>query len=131
MRTGVDRNTGELLTGWAECAQSIAVIMTTAIGALVLARAFGSDCPMLQDRPMTAASIMDHYVAIAEALRKWEPGFRLRRVNVREAGADGYLALEIAGDFYPRGHLGDYSIVETGHSLVTEPLALAQIARPS
>ncbi|MBY6244139.1 baseplate assembly protein [Methylosinus sp. Sm6] len=112
MRVGVDRHTGEVLTGWAECAQSIGVIATTAVGSLVLDRAFGSQAPGLQDRPMTGRSIVDHFMAIAEGLREFEPGFRLRKLGVERMGGDGVIALVIRGDFYPNGHLGDYSLVE-------------------
>jgi uncharacterized protein len=124
MRTGVDRNTGELLTGWAECAQSIGIIVTTAIGSLVLGRDFGSDGPTLQDRPMSTPSIMDHFMAIAESLRKWEPGFKLRRIDVLQTGGDGVIGFAIVGDFYPNGHLGDYSIVETAQTTQIAPFLL-------
>lgn len=124
MRTGVDRNTGELLTGWAECAQSIGIIVTTAIGSLVLQRDFGSDGPTLLDRPMSTPSIMDHFMSIAEALRKWEPGFKLRRIDVLKAGQDGVIGFAVVGDFYPNGHLGDYSIVETAQTTQIAPFLL-------
>ncbi|HEY8136264.1 MAG TPA: baseplate assembly protein [Methylocystis sp.] len=117
MRTGIDRNTGELLTGWDECAQSINVIVSTAIGSLVLNRDFGSDVPALQDRPQNRASIFDHFMAIAEGLRKDEPGYRLRKIQVDKAASDGLTSFVLQGDFYPNGHLGDYSVVETGRGL--------------
>lgn len=117
MRVGVDRNSGELLTGWDECAQSIAMIAETAIGSLPLARDFGSNGPMLLDRPMTPPTIMDHFMAIAEALRKWEPGYRLRQVTVNRLGGDGVAGFIVSGDFYPNGHLGDYSVVENGRGV--------------
>jgi phage baseplate assembly protein W len=118
MRTGVDRETGEILQGWDECRQSIGVIVTTARGSLVLNRDFGADAPGLQDRPQSRPSIMDHFMAIAEALRKWEPGFRLRRVSVVSLGPDGRAAFAITGDFYPDGHRGDFSRVMPSQSLV-------------
>jgi phage baseplate assembly protein W len=112
MRTGVDRNTGKVLTGWDHCAQSILDIVTTAIGSRVLARAYGSDAPNLIDRPQNPTSIAAHWSAIAEALRKWEPGFRLKKVGATQLGADGVAGFTLTGDFYPNGHLGDYSVVE-------------------
>ncbi len=129
MRTGIDRRTGKVLQGWAHCAQSILTIVETAIGSRTLARSFGSNAPALVDRPQAAGSIMDHYVAIAEALRKWEPGFRLRRVEVMRLGKDGVAGFRPRGDFYPNGHLGDYSVVVPDMSVAVPLLAsLTQVA---
>lgn len=108
MRVGLDRRTGELLTGWDECAQSIGVIVTTAVGSLVLNRAFGSDLPGLVDRPGNEETVAACFMAIAEALRKWEPGFRLSKITLASLSA-GQIAFDIAGVFYPDGHLGDYA----------------------
>jgi len=127
MRTGLDRRTGDVLTGWDECAQSIGVVVTTAIGSVTLARDFGSDGPPLLDRPMNRASIFDHIMAIAEALRREEPGFRLTKVNVLKAGPDGAIMFEQLGDFYPNGHLDDFSFVEKGRSAIAGPFALTQL----
>lgn len=109
MRTGIDRETGRLLQGWDHCAQSIAVILTTRVGARVMRRAFGSDVKALQDRNPDSRTMLVVFAAVAAALRRWEPGFRLTRLQPRTVGADGAAVIEIAGTFYPRGHLGDYS----------------------
>ncbi|WP_244543627.1 GPW/gp25 family protein [Bosea sp. CRIB-10] len=104
--------TGKPLSGWAHCVQSISVILTTRIGSRVMRRAFGSLVPELQDRNATPLLIMQVYAAVAAALRAYEPGFRLRTIQLSRFGADGIFAFEISGIFYPRGHLGDYSISE-------------------
>jgi uncharacterized protein len=111
-RAGMDRETGRLLTGWEHCAQSIAVILTTRIGWRVMRRAFGSRVHELQDRNPDPATLLQVFSAIAEALRTWEPGFRLARVTPVSITSDGLGAFELGGTFYPRGHLGDYSITE-------------------
>ncbi|SFD76256.1 hypothetical protein SAMN05428997_1534 [Bosea sp. CRIB-10] len=113
MRHGFDATTGKPLSGWAHCVQSIAVILTTRIGSRVMRRAFGSLVPELQDRNATPLLIMQVYAAVAAALRAYEPGFRLRTIQLSRSGADGIFAFQISGIFYPRGHLGDYSISET------------------
>jgi len=98
------------LTGWDHCRQSIADIVTTAIGARVIARAYGSNVPALIDRPQNPATLIAHYAAIAGALRKWEPGFKLTSVQATQLGADGVAGISAVGVFYPNGHLGDYTL---------------------
>ena len=112
MRAGMDRTTGHLLTGWDHCAQSIIVILTTEIGARVMRRAFGSALHELQDRNPDGRTIMLAFSSIAAALRKWEPGFKLQRIVPETIGADGVAVFSLSGTFYPRGHLGDYSLAE-------------------
>lgn len=109
MRVGINARTGEMLTSWAHCVQSIADIMTTAIGERVMLRAYGNPGLLLQDRTATPKRIMQVYAGVAQALRDWEPGFRLQTIQLVRYGADGVFAFEIRGIFYENGHLGDYS----------------------
>ncbi len=112
MRVGMNRHTGGRITGWDHCVQCIEVILLTRIGWRVMRRHFGSLVPELQDRNATAMTIMQTYAAIAEALRRWEPGFRLQTIQLTRGGADGVFVFEMSGMFFPRGHLGDYSVSE-------------------
>lgn len=112
MRTGVDWRTGKPLTGWAHCRQSVEVILTTALMTLLMARDFGSDVPHLVDKPANERTIAQFTMAVVTALKKDEPGFRLTRFSVTRLGADGVAEFEIAGDFYPLGHRGDFSLIE-------------------
>jgi phage baseplate assembly protein W len=112
MRVGVDGRTGQVLTGWAHCAQCLGNILSTLIGQTGMLRQYGSPALDLQDRNGTPLNIMRIYVGVAAAIRSWEPGFRLRTVQIVRAGPDGVFALLLSGIFYPNGHLGDYSISE-------------------
>lgn len=106
---GVDRHTGKWLGGWAHVVQSIGVIVTTAIGSRVQRRPFGMEDASLIDRPITESEILRAVSAIAVAVDQWEPRFRITRCVIADANALGKLVLRIAGVYFPRGHLGDYT----------------------
>lgn len=129
--TGINAATGAPLTDWAHVQQSLAKILTTRIGTRVMRRDFGSDLPDLVDRKMTPGNILLIYSAAATAIERWEPRFRMLagRLNAAgylatqdgrtvRAGDGGIVSLELHGLYYPRGHLGDYSVVETASSKV-------------
>lgn len=115
-RVGIDRKTGRTLVGWDHCLQSIITILITEIGERVQLRNFGSLLPRLIDRPQNAETIIDVYVAAAEALEPrvvegrqlGEPGFILLNANV-DAGTPGHVKLVLRGVYFENGHLGDYS----------------------
>jgi phage baseplate assembly protein W len=81
-------------------------------------RDFGSKIFDFVDAKMTAANILGIYAAAAEAIEAWEPRFRAYRASVSAASADGVLGLTLYGLYFPRGHLGDYSIVEDASTRV-------------
>lgn len=115
-RVGLDARSGRLVHGWAHCVQSIGKILTTEIGERLQRRLFGSRLPRLIDRPQNEESIIDIYMATAEALEPrvvegeqfGEPGFVLLRSSL-DAGTPGTVSLLLSGVFFARGHLGDYS----------------------
>ena len=110
--TGVNAATGAVLTGWQHVQQSIKKILTTPIGSRVMRREFGSDLPDLVDAKMTQRNVLAVYSAAATAIARWEPRFRMRGGSVTRAEPSGLLARNIYGTYYPRGHLGDYTVAE-------------------
>lgn len=115
MRTGLDARTGRLLTGWAHCVQSIDKCLRTRYATRVMRRHLGSLVPELQDANANAMTIFAAYRAIAEALddpHGGEPGFALRTIEMTRYGRDGAFAFILDGDWFPRGHLGDYAVRE-------------------
>ena len=110
--TGVNAATGAALTGWAHVQQSIKKILTTPIGSRVMRREFGSDLPDLVDTKMIQRNVLAVCSAAATAIARWEPRFRMRGGAVERAEPTGVLALVIYGTYFPRGHLGDYSVAE-------------------
>lgn len=111
-RHGVDRQTGRPLSGWPHVVQSIAVILSTRLATRMMRRDFGSRSRDLQDAPGNRRTLIEFYAAVADALATWEPGFRLQTVELARAGADGVYVLVLTGLYFPRGHLGDWSLSE-------------------
>ena len=116
---GVSAVTGRVLTDWQHVEQSIRKILTTPIGSRVMRRDFGSRIFDFIDAKMTAANILGIYAAAAEAIEAWEPRFRAYRAAVSSASADGAIELTLFGFYFPRGHLGDYSMIEDANFRLT------------
>ena len=121
-RHGIDWRTGKPLSGWAHCVQSIGLILTTRLATRVMRRHFGSRVRELQDAPGNRRTLLEVYAAVAVALARWEPGFRLQTIDLTRAGPDGVYVFEMTGIFYPRGHLGDWSLSEPASTLL--PIAV-------
>lgn len=94
---GMNATTGKPITGAQRRAQSIGRILTTPIGTCVMRRDFGSLLFELIDRPLNVATAMLLRAATAIAIRRWEPGFRITRVMLSGAAADGAILIEIQG----------------------------------
>lgn len=107
---GINRTTGTAIEGFEHVKQSIGVILNTPVGSRVMRRDFGSELFDLIDRPMTDQVILAVYSAVAMALARWEPRFRVMWCRSIQAGVSGVLELEIGGIYYPRGHLGDFTL---------------------
>lgn len=116
---GIDAETGALLSGWDHVKQSLARLVTTEIGTRVERRDYGSDIPPLIDRPQNTETALDYFMAVAEAIYPrrindtWygEPRFITRRIYL-DMGTPGSVTLAVDGDYYPRGHMGDFSRAE-------------------
>lgn len=111
-RYGLNRWTGKPLTGWEHCAQSIRDIITTPIGTRVMRRDYGSRILDIMDRPMSQDTLFEATAIIAEALETWEPRFKLKRVWINDADPSGRFEVSVTGVYFPRGHVGDFSISE-------------------
>jgi hypothetical protein len=109
---GLNAGRGAVLSDWGHVVQSIRKILTTPIGTRVMRREFGSELMSLIDRPMTDKNVLAIYAAVAVAILRWEPRFRLRKAGVTQAKASGVVTISLLGEYYPRGHLGDYTVAE-------------------
>lgn len=115
MRLGVDATTGKMLTGWDHCVQSIGKVLTTRFNTRVMRRHLGSVVPEMQDQNADPMTLFRLYAAIANALNdtdSGEPGFNLRTIEMVEAQRSGRFVFLMEGDYFPLGHLGDFSVRE-------------------
>ncbi len=94
---GMSRHTGAVIDGDGHLAQSITDILTTPRGTRVMRRDYGSDLPQLLDAPMNGETIVDVFAAVADALHRWEPRLRLKRVEITSA-ASGTFELVLEGE---------------------------------
>lgn len=111
--TDFDRRTGGLIDNYASAVQSVEVIITTRLGALVMLREFGAGVSELLGRLMTPQLFAVFKILIAAAIDLWEPRFRVRSIMVDgdvDAIRLGTASLRIDVDWRPRGHLGDPTI---------------------
>ena len=126
--TGIDRNTGKLLSGWDHVVQSILTIMTTAYGERMLRRWFGSSVPQLLGESLTTPIVVRFFAALIAALEvreadtslPREPRFKITRITPKRVDRSGELRLEILGVYMPRGHLGDFTPEDTRTITLTQ-----------
>lgn len=95
---GMCRHTGRRLDGWDHIRQSLIVIFTTRIGTRVERRSFGSTVPGILDKPANAETLLDHFVAIAEAIDAFEPRVELNgfRLTSADEGGDGQILVDVS-----------------------------------
>ena len=86
---GMDRATGQQVSGVDHLAQSIADILSTPIGTRLMRRDYGSALFELVDQPLNALTRLRVFAATAVALARWEPRVRVDRIDLT-AGADGH-----------------------------------------
>ena len=75
--------------------QSIWDILTTRLNTRVMLLDYGSDVPALIDQPGNRETFARFYSAIAQALVKWEPGFRVTQFQLVDANQDGTFTVAI------------------------------------
>lgn len=103
---GLDRRTGQPLSGVAHLKQSIEDILTTLLGTRRMRPEYGSKLRRLVDLPVNDGWKSAVQAEVARALGRWEPRLRLERVRV-VAVMGGRIDLELAGVY-----LGDSVMLE-------------------
>ena len=101
---GLNAHIGQSLSGPDHLRQSIADILCTPLNTRVMRRDYGSRIPELIDQPITPRLAMELYAATAQALRRWEPRFKLTQVRLTDARA-GWVVLELKGEVRIQGEV--------------------------
>lgn len=111
--TGIDRNTGALLSNLDSALQAVEYILATRVGSVVLLREFGGGVVELLGRRMTPQLFFAWRQLMATAIDLWEPRFKVRRVSVSGSAEQlraGTATLTIEADFRPKALQGDFSV---------------------
>lgn len=119
--TTMNRHTGAVITGWPEVQQGLLMCLTTSLGERVHRRRFGRREADALDRPTNQAEIVNFIMSIVDAIRPrtidgfqyGESRFGLQRIIPSGGEGNGQVEFELVGVYYPRGHLGDFSIAQS------------------
>ncbi|MFG0398298.1 GPW/gp25 family protein [Pseudomonas sp. B21-031] len=103
---GVDRRTGQPLSGLDHLKQSIEDILTTPLGSRRMVPEYGSHLRRFIDLPVNEGWKSAVQAEVARALGRWEPRVQLERVKVVSV-LDGQIGLELTGQY-----LGNSAVVE-------------------
>ncbi|WP_285416524.1 GPW/gp25 family protein [Pseudomonas sp. efr-133-TYG-5] len=103
---GMDRHTGQPISGIAHLRQSIADILGTPLGSRRHRPEYGCGLRRFIDLPVNAGWVSAVQAEIARALERWEPRLKLDQVRVISV-IGGQINLQIAGVY-----LGDSVTLE-------------------
>lgn len=95
MIVGMDRETGRRISGPDHIRQSVADLLSTRLNTRVMRRDYGSEALDLIDRPGNGEAVLGRYVAIAEAIDKWEPRVTLTGFTLSSMAADGAATIGV------------------------------------
>lgn len=109
---GRSRHTGRPITNYEHAVQSVNDIATTRKGTRVMRREYGSNLLDLIGRPQGYDTALEAIMALAEPVNTWEPRIRITRVYPTGINRDGKFELTYDMVYFPKGHLGDYSLIE-------------------
>lgn len=103
---GVDRRTGQPLSGLDHLKQSIEDILTTPLGTRRMRPDYGSNLRRFVDLPVNEGWKSAVQAEVARALGRWEPRISLERVQVVSV-VGGQIGLKLVGQY-----LGNAAVVE-------------------
>ncbi|RXT70640.1 GPW/gp25 family protein [Pseudomonas syringae] len=103
---GMDRRTGQPVSGLAHLRQSIEDILGTPVGSRRMRPEYGSKIRRFVDLPVNDGWKSAVQAEVARSLGRWEPRLKLERVRVI-AVLNGQVTLEVQGMY-----MGDNAVLE-------------------
>lgn len=103
---GMDRHSGQSVSGLTHLRQSIEDILTTPVGSRRMRPEYGSQLRRYVDLPVNEGWKSAVQAEVARSLGRWEPRLKLERVRV-VAVVGGQITLQLTGQY-----LGDSAIIE-------------------
>jgi len=103
---GLDRQTGQPLTGLDHLRQSIEDILTTPLGSRRMRPDYGSNLRRFVDLPVNEGWKSAVQAEVARSMGRWEPRLKLERVRVT-AVVGGQITLQLTGEY-----LGNAAVLE-------------------
>lgn len=102
---GMGENGGAIVDGLEHARQSMRRVVRTPRGSVRMLPEYGSIVHRLIDRPLTPATQLAVIAATAEAIDRWVPTVRVRRVRWVSAYASGRADLEVQFVYRPTGRV--------------------------
>lgn len=93
---GMSNKNGGYLNDIEHLKQSIVDILITPIGTRVICRDYGSTLFQLTDQPVNRNLFPKIYAAVADAIDKWEPRFKVEKIAIN-AIKEGHITLSLIG----------------------------------
>lgn len=95
---GMSNKNGGYLNDLEHLKQSIIDILTTPIGSRVICRDYGSNLFQLTDQPINRDLFPKIYAAVADAIDKWEPRFKVEKIKI-DSIKEGRIILSLVGKY--------------------------------
>ena len=111
---GMDRQTGQVLSGLAHFRQRVSDVLTTPIGSRVMRREYGSNVFKLIDNPTNASFKVEMTMAIYEAFKLPINGLSdllLQQVYF-STGEAGQVIVDVEGKYLPTGEIQKISGIQ-------------------
>lgn len=112
-RSGIDAETGRVITGRVHLAQSLAMIWTTRISERFMLLDFGSHLRSHLAEDITGGLALEIYDDLTTTVVRWEPEYRVEEMQLVRLTRIGALGLRHGGTYYPEGRFGNYALRET------------------